>query len=809
MFQYCTMMMRRIPCKRLAVWSAVVATLVVLGLALFRSDFQTPSPSRFLLDRHGRFLAQIGGHEPGGFGYWHQNAWSQRVVDAVLITEDRRFWRHPGVDPLAVLRAMWQNLRGSRRISGASTLAMQLARMQHPGPRTLPRKIVEAVTALLLTARHGRQAVLNHYLTWAPYGNRSHGLAHAARLYFSKRPIDLSWAEIAFLAAIPQSPARMNPFTLKGRERAIGRGKRILDALQRAGRIEESDLVLARDQIAHLSIQTKPHRPPEAMHAILRMERMFSYENMRGGAPLIHSTLDLNLQRHTAHELEDHLQQWRSAGAEQGAVIVRRVGDRQMLAWVGSGNYYTSPAGSIDYGAVPRASGSVLKPFLFAKAIEDNVISSGTILDDLRAAAPDVVNADRRYQGPLLPRQALANSRNVPAVHLLRQVGLSRFNHVLRRLGLHQGQRDPRHYGLGMALGGLPVTLEALSEAYGVLSGDGLLRSMIWYKGQPLHSGEKVRIFSTAVVRLVTKFLADPMARLPAFPRMGSTEYPFPVALKTGTSQGFRDAWVVAYSPSYQVAVWIGRSDATPMRKLGGGQSAALLARSILLHLHQGERDGLNASPFPAPEGYRQVPICAWSGGRNDGRCQRGFPEWFPEEYMPPLDHSRQRLEIDRRNGLLAGHWTPREEVQPRLFYRFAPRYAEWAQQAGLSSPPARFSALNAPDGISLVDLSMPGTRDMVAQSGRAVRLSITAPESGQTLFLGPDAARLQRLLMLRVTVDPPVPQVVWYVDGRPFKLAPPPYTVRWPLQAGEHTFQVQLPFRDVRSERVKLTIRP
>ena len=175
-------------------------------LVLWRSRLVAPDPSFLVRDRQGRFLAEIGG-DGGAFGYWPVEKLPPRVVAATLALEDRRFWGHAGVDSLAVGRALLQNLRGGRRVSGASTLAMQVARMQHRGSRTYVRKALEALTALVMTGLHGREAVLAHYLRVVPYGNRIHGIAYAARRYLDKPVEDLSWAETAFLAAIPQAPA--------------------------------------------------------------------------------------------------------------------------------------------------------------------------------------------------------------------------------------------------------------------------------------------------------------------------------------------------------------------------------------------------------------------------------------------------------------------------------------------------------------------------------------------------------------------------------------------------------------------------
>src|SRR5438093_6697956 len=234
------------------------AGLAALALGLMvlasRARLTGPSPTLRLRDAHGRFLAEVPDPRDPEVGYWSLARLAPRVVAATLAVEDRRFRRHPGVDPLAVVRGVAQNLRAGRRASGASTIAMQVARLERPGPRTYPRKLVEALAALVLTARYGHSAVLAHYLRIAPYGNRVRGIAYAARPYLGKPVEDLSWAETAFLVPITQPPARMNPYREAGRGRAAERGRRVLDTPRAAHVLGRDDYDLPVRQIAALRI---------------------------------------------------------------------------------------------------------------------------------------------------------------------------------------------------------------------------------------------------------------------------------------------------------------------------------------------------------------------------------------------------------------------------------------------------------------------------------------------------------------------------------------------------------------------------
>jgi penicillin-binding protein 1C len=216
----------------------------------------------------------------------------------------------------------------------------------------------------------------------------------------------------------------------------------------------------------------------------------------------------------------------------------------------------------------------------------------------------------------MTPRRALANSRNVPAANLTKAIGLDETFLYLRLLGVNQAERPAGYYGLSLSVGALPTTLDKLTRAYLALADDGVMRDLMWLRNAKPQAG--TRVMSVDAARLVTQFLADPSARLPSFPRMGSTEYPFPVAIKTGTSQGYRDAWTMAYSRKYLVGVWIGRADAGPMRDVTGAGSAAEVARAILLDLH-GDVPDTAALAFPAPPGYRldREKLPEWTGTKS------------------------------------------------------------------------------------------------------------------------------------------------------------------------------------------------
>ncbi len=751
--------------------------IVLLTLAAFfardvdaRAHLRSPPPTPMLYDRHGVFLAQFGAASAGAdgwrrldYGYWPLENPPERVVRATLALEDKRFWTHPGVDPWAVLRAAWRRLSAGER-SGASTIAMQIARMQDPAPRSLIAKAREAATALLLTWRYGHEALVAHYLRLAPYGNGSHGVAHAARFYFDKPAQDLSFAEIALLSSVPQSPTRLNPLKPEGLARAIRRGHRALDELARQGVLDGAELTLAHRQLATIAPRPQPRRP-DALHVVLRYEALARREPPAAkGEPLLRATIDLDMERQTTALARRALSAWRPQGAGQVAVLVVERSTGAVRAAIGSSGYGDG-GGAIDYLKVQRSPGSALKPFIYALALDRGVIRPSDILADLPEGASGVSNADGHFLGPMLPRQALANSRNVPAINLIRSVGLETSFRFLRGLQLHEMNGPADSFGASMAIGALPTTLERLVRAYGALADDGRLSELVWIEGR--ERPPPARVMSADAARLVMSFLSDPMARLPSFPRYGPLEYPFPVAVKTGTSQGYRDAVTVAFSRQYIVGVWIGRPDAGTMARLSGASSAARLARAILMRLHESRPGDLEDSQFAPPAGRSPVELCLFGGRRSAGAarggCGQTLTEWLRPEEIPPEEEI-----VARRDGA------------PELKVPAAQR--AWAAAAGFNV---------AGEG----------------PAGEAARIAIVSPENNSRIWRNPDTPAAMSRIALHAVVEPRPAQVVWYVDGEPFAVADPDEPVLWPLQKGAHQFQLRLALQPGASRIVRVTV--
>lgn len=715
-----------------------------------------PAATLLLEDRYGNFLAEIG-DKKAELGYWElPDVIPKRIETAFLAIEDRRFYEHSGIDFRAIGRAMWNNLLGESR-QGASTIAMQVARMQRilqgkTGKRTYWNKLCETATALFLVRKFGDDAILRQYLAIVPQGNRIHGAAYAARRYFRKPVQDVSWAEAAILASLPKSPGKMNLFHPTGCRKAIERAKLILTQLRDANVLNDQEFSAATHQLDVFTMPVKEVRPSNSYHLILRLAELFRQTMPHATLTQpIRASIDLRIQEKVHEFAVAAMNAYRASGAGNIAVIVVEKATGKVAAYLGSALYDNREySGAINYARVPRSSGSTLKPFIYALGLESGHFTPASLLSDapmmvaLPGGSQRIGNADGQDLGNMSYRKALANSRNVPAIHVLANVGIEETYRFFQKIGLAHQRQSSASYGLGMAIGTLYVTLEDVMAAYGVLANDGKSFALRWFEHEKLPKTNEHWLNQDAA-RQISLFLSDPLARLPVFSRMGPLEYPFPVAVKTGTSQGFRDAWAVAYSAKYLVGVWIGHPEHTRMKDISGS-SAARVVKNIMYFLHPDERRGIAEQIFPPPEGYVPVKLCASTGTLATIECPEVTTEYF------------------------------RPGTEP------VTRASDSTTVASALNPFGYEQLLNA-------------------------NVSIQEPQVGGTFVIDPDTPRTMQTISLKATANPAVSELIWYVDGAPFITAAYPYEVRWPLAVGTHTFQAKFARADILSDVVSITV--
>lgn len=769
----------------------VVTTTLGWFVSWLDDSLVVPTPSHVLIDRTGRPLGELPGTSDS-LGFWPlPETLPAKVLVTTLETEDRHFFEHRGIAWPSVARAAWQNVANLRVISGASTIPMQVARLQHPSRRTLLAKLREAAEAMLLVQRHGRDAVLRQYLTVAPYGSRCHGVVRAARLYFDKPIEDLSWLQAAYLAALPQQPGRMGPWNARGHQLALARARRILTQLHDRGLITQDELAIALT--TDLAIVEQPHRAPEALHALLRLAPSVTHQ-----PGVVHqTTLDLDVQRLTQQALQQNLERLKLAGAGNTAGVVVDLPTGEVLAYVGSAHYTDPDAhGAIDYLETRRSPGSSLKPFIYGLALEKGTHTAASELADTPVEftvarggtwAPE--NLSHTFLGPMLFRQALGNSRNIPALRVLSDVGVAQMVERLEQGGVSRVRYSPEAYGLSLAIGSLPVTPMELAGLYTALAHRGVTVPLHFF---PEDAPEGRRVLSADAAALIADILSDPDARRPGFPAGGALDFDYAVAIKTGTSQGYRDAWAAAFSDRLLVVTWVGNHDWKRMNLASGATAAAPAAHAILDAVMPLRTPAEPAAPhFPRPATLVDRDVCALSGrlpgpGCTHLRTEHFIPGSEPHELCP----FHVEVAIDLRNGLRAGTGCPRDFVARRPMLALPEEYAWWAARQGLVIAPTSESPL------------CPGSALDERQ-----HVTIREPRSHARYLLDPDTPRELSTLRLSAQVSPQTAELVWLVDGSPIAQVGWPHQARWPLTRGTHVVRARLANSTELSAPVTITV--
>ena len=511
-----------------------------------------------------------------------------RYVRYLIAYEDKRFAHHPGVDPLALARALGQAAGGGRAVSGASTLTMQVARLLEPRPRTLGAKLIEMARALQLEWCYNKDEILALYLTLAPFGGNLEGVRAASLAYFGKEPRVLTEAEAALLVALPQSPTRVRPDRAK--EAAIAARAKVLDRLVGAGEIDQATARIAAATPVRAARVALPFIAPHLAQRLVAT----TPERTRHRSfiePAIQSALE-RLAKEQLGVVDAH--------ANLAAVVVETATNR-VVGHVGSAAFFAlRRAGQIDLAAARRSPGSALKPVLYAIAFDERRAHPGTILADVHqrfgAYAPS--NFDGEFSGEVTARFALQHSLNVPAVELLEAIGPRRLLVRLAESGvtpdLPLGDDGP---GLALALGGAALSLEDLVSLYAGLARGGEVRPLLVdADAAEVEGGRLVEPEAAALIADILRGTPRPMPR-------GNADRGR-VAFKTGTSYGYRDAWAVGFDERYTVGVWVGRPDATPMPGVTGLSAAAPLLFRIFDALPGGGARSLvidGAPPANAP----------------------------------------------------------------------------------------------------------------------------------------------------------------------------------------------------------------
>ena len=497
----------------------------------------------------------------------------ERFATALVQFEDRQFWWHPGVNPVAMGRALVQNLRSGHVVSGGSTLTMQVIRLSRNKERTVTQKLIESILATRLELRCRKRTLLALYASHAPFGGTVVGLEAAAWRYFGRPASELSWAEAATLAVLPNAPSTLH--LGKGREELLQKRNRLLKRLLEHGDIGADTYAAALEE--PLPDAPLP-LPALAPHYVERQEK----------GKRTRTTLRIELQKAVSAVTDRQSDELAKEGVADLAAVVIDNRTGEVVAYVGNASAYRDrPGVQVDIAASPRSTGSILKPFLYEAALEEGVILPRTLLPDipvnLGGFAPQ--NFDRQFYGAVPAAEALARSLNVPAVFLLRQYGVPKFHSLLQARGLTTLTQAPDYYGLSLILGGAEGRLDEITAAYSVMAGSNRAFLATWYTLDALKEVNRPDELDWRLIRSVRK-----------------------AAWKTGTSYGFRDAWAVGMTPVYTIGVWAGNADGHGVPGLTGARTAGPVMFAILGILPKTD------SWFEEPEEGVSAKICTLSG---------------------------------------------------------------------------------------------------------------------------------------------------------------------------------------------------
>ena len=644
-------------------WLPLFLLLMLFGIWLLdRLDplpLQEVQPARVVVAEDGTPLWRFADKQ----GVWRYPVTLEEVspdyIQALLTYEDRWFWHHPGINPMAIVRAIGQNLLHHGIVSGGSTLTMQVARLIDPQPRTLRGKVVQAWRALQLEWHLSKRDILTLYLNRAPFGGIVEGIGAASWMWLGKPPSQLTKGEAALLAVLPQAPSRLRPD--RWPQRAEAARNKVLD------RLAEYQVWSAQDvaEIKQEAVWLPPRQVPQMAPLLARRLLSLSPDNK------ITSTIDVSLQR----ELESLASSMKTQLPPRTslALLVVDHQDMKVRGYVGSVSFNDdSRFGHVDMISSVRSPGSVLKPFVYGMALDDGLIHGESLLQDVPRRFGDYRpgNFDSGFHGPVRASEALERSLNLPAVQLLDALGPKTVAARLRNVGLNLRFPAGSEPNLSLVLGGTGARLDDIVAAYSAFARQGNAAQLRWLPHQPLQERPLLSPGAAWIVRRILAGEAQPSGAVPDIA---------PLAWKTGTSYGYRDAWTIGITPRYLIGVWVGRPDATPVAGQFGFASAVPVMNQVNnlltghMPLHGAPRD-------PRPETVSAMSIC-WPGGQplalGDENCRQRRQSWILNQTVPPtllapgqegVNGLRQRYWVNSQ-GLRVAPDCPDAQSQERLMW--------------------------------------------------------------------------------------------------------------------------------------------
>jgi penicillin-binding protein 1C len=757
------------------------------------------TPSVRITDRSGRLLYEILAEDGGRHAVVPLEAIPQALQHATIATEDAGFYSNPGVDFRGIIRALWINIQGGETLAGGSTLTQQVARdlllsAAERNERSLRRKLRESYLAWQLSRRYSKAEILSLYLNQTYYGGMAYGVEAAAHTFFGKPASELDLAECALIAGLPQAPALYNPYT--DPQAAEMRRRIVLDLMQSQGYISRADADLASRERVVLADDPYPILAPHFVMMVRgQLDSLFSPEELAdSGGLVVRTTLDLDWQQAAERSVARQIEALQFSPDGQGhnvhaaalAAIDPHTG--AILAMVGSPDFFNEDrGGAINMALSPRQPGSALKPLVYAAAMDPALpgawtpanmlldVSTPFLTHDQKAYIPK--NYDGLEHGPVLVREALASSLNIPAVLALQHVGIDSVFQFSARLGITTLQ-NPVQYDLSLALGGGAVRLIELTGAYAAFANGGYriqpfaIQEIRSLAGSPIYTApppQPLRVMDARVAWLISDILSDDQSRRIGFGTNSVLNIGRPAAVKTGTTTNFHDNWTVGYTPDLVVGVWTGNTGYEPMRDVTGLTGAAPIWHSFM----RAVLDGAPRQAFIQPPGMIRVEICALSGLLPTPACPYRRLEWFAAGTEPTLtDTFYHSVEIDLATGRLAEADTPLNQRRTITVLDLPSQAHSWARREGLRL-------------LSDLDQTQTGSP---GAGNPAPALHIISPASNSIFRLSASRDPAYQRIALEAAGSGGFTEMILWIDGEEAgRFTTAPYRVFWQLSPGKH----------------------
>jgi penicillin-binding protein 1C len=694
-------------------------------------------------DRHGELLQEVLSENSNRSVHVNLNKISPYFIQAIIAAEDKNFYAHNGIDYAAVIRAFWQNVRSGKIISGASTITLQLARLLSPGNRTIFKKLHEAFIAYRIEAGMDKHTILQAYINRLPMGGNLYGIESAAKAYFGSSASDLTLAQATLLAAIPNSPNKLNPYFNKGGIKK--RQREILERLTALNFISYTRIngVLKEDVL--LKPQNSSFLAPHFVSHLMK--------SLPDSINTVQTTIDKQYQKLVSEQIIGVLNRLKQSHVTNACAILLDNYTGEVLAYVGSANYFnTNIAGQNDGILALRQPGSTLKPFLYLLAMEHG-FHPATIIPDIPThySMPDGIYSPKNYSkdfhGPVRLREALANSLNIPAVRTLTKIGTDPFLKRLHQYEFNSLNKDAEYYGVGLTLGGGEVTLYELTRAYLCLArmGDFIpLREILKLNESNVKTlSSKKQISLPELNFLVGDILNDNFARTSEFGFNSVLNLPFHCSVKTGTSFHFCDNWTVGFTKDYTLGIWVGNFDHTPMLKVSGVSGAGPLFANIMYLLYEKKKYPEN---LPIPDNLIKIRICPLSGKIPGPNCSVTIEELIPKTHYKNI-----------KNQICDMHVKHADDQTTSI----SVKYKIWAEPLGYK---------------------------IIKSTNNKTLFQIVNPTNGEEFMRLPNLSPRFQSIRFQLNCSNEIEKVNWFLNGSLINTTFKNHEFLWQVTPGEHT---------------------